>query len=52
MEAELMRRALPEAQFRAWFARFLPRAGEGAPSTLFKPVTAIGPMATSPTWTA
>jgi hypothetical protein len=37
VEAECMRRALPEAEFRAWFARFLPRAAEGEPATLFEP---------------
>ena len=29
MEADLMRRVLPPAEFRAWFAQFLPGAGEG-----------------------
>ncbi|APR87515.1 hypothetical protein A7982_12864 [Minicystis rosea] len=37
VEAECMRRALPEAAFRAWLARFLPRAAEGEPATLFRP---------------
>jgi hypothetical protein len=38
MEAELMRRVLPGEAFRPWFAAFLPRAAEGAPTTLFTPV--------------
>ncbi len=37
MEAECMRRLLPEAEFRDWFAGFLPRAGKGEPATLFEP---------------
>jgi hypothetical protein len=37
MEAELMRRILVPDAFRAWFARFLPRAAEGQPETLFSP---------------
>ncbi len=37
MEAELMRRLLDPAAFRAWFASFLPRAAEGSPATLFAP---------------
>jgi hypothetical protein len=38
VEAELMRRILPEDEFRAWFAGFLPGAAEGRPETLFAPV--------------
>jgi len=38
MEAELMRRVLAPGGFRAWFKRFLPRAGQGEPATLFAPV--------------
>ncbi len=38
MEAECMRRVLGAGAFRAWFAAFLPRAGDGEPSTLFAPV--------------
>jgi hypothetical protein len=38
IEAELMRNILPEPDFRAWFARFLPRAALGEPRTLFSPV--------------
>jgi hypothetical protein len=37
VEAELMRRVLQPKGFRAWFARFLPRAGQGEPATLFTP---------------
>lgn len=37
MEAELMRRVLEPADFRAWFARFLPRALLGEPAALFRP---------------
>ncbi|MFT3765391.1 MAG: DUF2891 domain-containing protein [Minicystis sp.] len=39
VEAECMRRALPEAEFRAWFACFLPQAAAGEPATLFRPAT-------------
>jgi len=37
MEAECVRRFLPPDEFRAWFARFLPRAARGEPKTLFAP---------------
>jgi hypothetical protein len=37
MEAACMRRALPAPEFRAWFARFLPRLAAGEPVTLFTP---------------
>jgi hypothetical protein len=37
IEAECMRRVLPDSEFRGWFARFLPRLGEGEPRTLFEP---------------
>ncbi len=37
MEAELMRRLLAPEAFRDWFARFLPRAAEQSPATLFTP---------------
>ncbi|HVV32438.1 MAG TPA: DUF2891 domain-containing protein [Vitreimonas sp.] len=37
MEAECMRRYMGADAFRAWFARFLPDAGEGAPQSLFSP---------------
>jgi len=36
-EAQLMQAVLPRDDFRAWFARFLPRLSEGAPATLFTP---------------
>jgi hypothetical protein len=39
MEADLMRRVLPPAAFRVWFARFLPGAARGEPKTLFAPAT-------------
>jgi hypothetical protein len=39
VEAECVRRALPEAEFRAWLLRFLPRAAQGEPATLFQPAT-------------
>jgi hypothetical protein len=39
IEAECMRAALPEAEFRAWFSRFLPLLGRAMPATLFLPVT-------------
>ncbi|OYV72599.1 MAG: hypothetical protein B7Z72_04410 [Gemmatimonadetes bacterium 21-71-4] len=37
IEAECMRRALPEAGFRAWLDRFLPRLAQRHPATLFRP---------------
>lgn len=39
MEAELMRRVLPVAEFDGWFARFLPDLAGGEPATLFEPAT-------------
>ena len=39
MEADLMRRVLPAAEFREWFARYLPDAAKGAPKRLFEPAT-------------
>jgi hypothetical protein len=39
VEAELMRRVLPPAEFRTWFARFLPGAPRSEPKTLFTPAT-------------
>ncbi|RQR40292.1 DUF2891 domain-containing protein [Burkholderia sp. Bp9143] len=39
MEAELMRRVLPAAEFDGWFARFLPDLARGEPATLFVPAT-------------
>ena len=38
-EADLMRRVLAPAEFRAWFARFLPGAARGEPKALFQPAT-------------
>ncbi len=38
IEAECMRAALPEPDFRRWFAGFLPRLGECQPADLFSPV--------------
>ncbi|MCA1685018.1 MAG: DUF2891 domain-containing protein [Planctomycetia bacterium] len=38
-EADLMRRVLPPAEFRAWFSRFLPGAARGEPESLFAPAT-------------
>ncbi len=40
MEAECMRRFLAPVAFRAWLARFLPRAGDGEPAALFEPAHA------------
>lgn len=37
MEAECMRAALPEAEFRPWFAAFLPRLRQRQPASLFSP---------------
>ena len=34
-----MRVALPEAEFRTWFAGFLPRLGQSQPASLFTPAT-------------
>ncbi|MDB5352340.1 MAG: hypothetical protein JWN86_3587 [Planctomycetota bacterium] len=39
LEADLMRRVLPPAEFRAWFARFLPGASRAEPKSLFAPAT-------------
>jgi hypothetical protein len=39
VEAECMRRLLPEAEFRQWFDAFLPHLGRGEPGTLFAPAT-------------
>jgi hypothetical protein len=38
-EADLMRRVLPQADFRAWLGRFLPKLGQGEPKSLFAPAT-------------
>ena len=37
MEADLMRRVLPPAEFRAWLVRFLPGLPHGEPKVLFTP---------------
>jgi len=39
MEAEALRRALPEDQFQAWFFAFLPRLAASDPPALFVPAT-------------
>lgn len=39
MEADLMRRVLPPAEFRVWFAAFLPGLGKGEPKSLLEPAT-------------
>jgi hypothetical protein len=39
MEAEFMRRVLPEDEFKPWLARFLPGLMQREPSTLFHPAT-------------
>ena len=39
VEADLMRRVLPAAEFVDWFKRFLPGIGMGEPKNLFAPVT-------------
>jgi len=39
MEADLMRRVLPSAEFRRWFQRFLPQLASGSPKTLLRPAT-------------
>jgi hypothetical protein len=39
VEADLMRRVLAPAEFRAWFGRFLPGAARGEPGSLFTPAT-------------
>jgi hypothetical protein len=39
VEADLMRRVLTPAEFRTWFARFLPGAARGEPRVLFDPAT-------------
>jgi hypothetical protein len=37
MEADLMRRVLPAAEFHAWFQRYLPDVGKGEPKNLLSP---------------
>ena len=43
MEAELMRRVLPGAQFAPWFDAFLPRLARREPATLFQPAVVSDP---------
>jgi hypothetical protein len=40
IEAECMRRMLPQAEFDIWFGRFLPRLEQREPRALIQPVTA------------
>jgi hypothetical protein len=40
MEADLMRRVLPPAEFRVWLGRFLPGIAHGEPKRLFTPAEA------------
>ena len=39
LEADLMRRVLTAAEFRQWFARFLPQLAMGKPQALLQPAT-------------
>jgi hypothetical protein len=39
IEAECMRRAMPEGEWRVWFDKFLPGVHERRPATLFQPAT-------------
>lgn len=39
MEADLMRRVMKPAEFRHWFARFLPQLAAGSPRSLLHPAT-------------
>jgi hypothetical protein len=39
IEADLMRRVLPPADFRTWFGRFLPGIARGEPKGLLTPAT-------------
>jgi hypothetical protein len=39
MEADLMRRVLPAAEFATWFHRYLPDIARGAPRNLLEPAT-------------
>jgi len=39
MEADLMRRVLPSAEFAAWFGKFLPDLVKGEPKSLLEPAT-------------
>ena len=39
IEADLMRRVLPSAEFRTWFGRFLPGVSRSEPKSLFVPAS-------------
>lgn len=39
MEADLMRRVLPAADFREWFSKYLPEIAKGEPKALLAPAT-------------
>jgi hypothetical protein len=39
MEADLMRRVLPQAEFHRWFQRFLPGVSRRQPESLLTPAT-------------
>jgi hypothetical protein len=39
MEADLMRRILPQAEFGSWFQKFLPGTARAEPPALFQPAT-------------
>src|SRR5882762_4531248 len=39
LEADLMRRVMKPAEFRQWFARFLPQLSAGIPKSLLQPAT-------------
>jgi hypothetical protein len=39
MEADLMRRVLPGAEFKTWLGSYLPGLAKGEPKTLFQPAT-------------
>ena len=41
LEADLMRRVLPPAEFAPWFARFLPGTAKGEPKELFAPADVL-----------
>ena len=43
IEAELIRRVLVKAGFRAWFDRFLPRLADRQPASLFRPALVSDP---------
>ncbi len=43
MEADLMRRVLPSAEFQTWLQRFLPDLARGEPKKLFAPATVTRP---------